>query len=182
MISTGSTVEEPNRPVVPLFAMMDTSKTETRYRHIQGVASGLEILCALNELSGGAGSITEISRRTSLHRTTTKRILETLRACGFVRQTPGSNRYCLSFRVRKLSGGFREEEWISQIAESLMRHLTREVLWPSDILTLNRDELVVRESTHPFSPLSFHRSMIAEYLPLLDTAAGRACLAFCPER
>ena len=150
------------------------------YRRIQGLARGLEVMCALNELPGGEGSIVELGRRTALHRTTVKRVLETLRTCGFVRQTPGSNRYCLTFRVRKLSAGFRDEEWVSQIAAPLMRELTAEVLWPSDILTLEGDELVVRESTHPFSPLSFHHGMIGEHVPLLETAAGRAFLAFCP--
>jgi IclR family mhp operon transcriptional activator len=150
------------------------------YRRIQGLSRGLEILCALNELPGATGSIVELSRRTSLHRTTVKRLLETLRDCGFVRQTPGSNSYCVTFRVRKLSLGFRDEDLVSQIAAPFMQELTREVLWPSDIMTLDGDELVIRESTHHFSPLSFHRGMIGEHVPLLDTAAGRAYLAFCP--
>jgi IclR family mhp operon transcriptional activator len=152
------------------------------YRRVQGLTRGLEVLCALNELPGATGSIVELSRRTSLHRTTVKRLLETLRDCGFVRQTPGSNSYCVTFRVRKLSVGFRDENLVSQIAAPFMQELTREVLWPSDIMTLDGDELVIRESTHSFSPLSFHRGMIGEHVPLLDTAAGRAYLAFCPER
>lgn len=151
------------------------------YRRIQGLSRGLEILCALNELPGASGSILELSRRTALHRTTVKRLLETLRDCGFVRRTPGSNSYCVTFRVRKLSLGFRDENLVSQIAAPFMQELTREVLWPSDIMTLEGDELLIRESTHPFSPLSFHRGMIGERVPLLDTAAGRAYLAFCPD-
>jgi IclR family mhp operon transcriptional activator len=153
-----------------------------RYRHIQALARGLEVLSALNEMQGGTGSIVELSRRTNLHRTTIKRILETLRACGFVRQSAGSNRYNLTFRVRKLSSGFRDEDWISQTAAPFMLELTQRVLWPSDILTLDGDELIIRESTHSYSRLSFHHGMVGERLPLLDTAAGRAYLAFCPPR
>jgi IclR family mhp operon transcriptional activator len=151
------------------------------YRRVQGLTRGLEVLCALNELPGATGSIIELSRRTALHRTTVKRMLETLRASGFVRQSPGSNGYCVTFRVRKLSIGFRDENWVSQIAGPFMQELTREVLWPSDIMTLEGDELVIRESTHSSSRLSFHHGMIGAHVPLLDTAAGRAYLAFCPE-
>ena len=164
------------------MASSESAEQKSKYYRIQGLTRGLAILCALNELPGGAGSILQIARLTSLHRTTAKRILETLRTCGFVRHVPGSNHYSLTFRVRKLSGGFHDEEWISEGAMPLMRELTSKVLWPSDIVTLEGDELIIRESTHPFSPLSFHRSMVGERLPLLETAAGRAYLAFCPER
>ena len=41
--------------------------------------------------------------------------------------------------------------------------------------------MVIRETTHRFSRLSFHRSMVGRRLPLLMTATGRAYFAFCPE-
>jgi IclR family mhp operon transcriptional activator len=40
--------------------------------------------------------------------------------------------------------------------------------------------MVIRETTHRFSRLSFHRSMVGRRLPLLMTATGRAYFAFCP--
>jgi IclR family mhp operon transcriptional activator len=48
----------------------------------------------------------------------------------------------------------------------------REVLWPTDISTLDVDAMVVRETTHRFSRLSFHRAMVGRRLPLLLTASG----------
>ncbi len=41
--------------------------------------------------------------------------------------------------------------------------------------------MVVRETTHRFSRLSFHRAMVGRRLPLLKTASGLTWLAFCPE-
>jgi IclR family mhp operon transcriptional activator len=78
-----------------------------------------------------------------------------------------------------LSAGFTDEAWISQIAAPLLRRLTEEVLWPSDLVTLEADELIVRESTHAFSRLSFHPGMLGQRLPFMLTAIGRAYLAFC---
>ncbi|CSP35643.1 hypothetical protein EKD62_17175 [Shigella sonnei] len=42
--------------------------------------------------------------------------------------------------------------------------------------------MVVRETTHRFSRLSFHRAMVGRRLPLLKTASGLTWLAFCPEQ
>ncbi|XNM66978.1 IclR family transcriptional regulator C-terminal domain-containing protein [Escherichia coli] len=60
--------------------------------------------------------------------------------------------------------------------------LLREVLWPTDITTLDVDAMVVRETTHRFSRLSFHRAMVGRRLPLLLTASGLTWLAFAPEQ
>jgi IclR family mhp operon transcriptional activator len=57
----------------------------------------------------------------------------------------------------------------------------REVLWPTDISTLDVDAMVVRETTHRFSRLSFHRAMVGRRLPLLLTASGLTWLAFAPD-
>ena len=43
------------------------------------------------------------------------------------------------------------------------------------------DCMLVRETTHRFSPLSFHRAMVGQTIPMLLTAAGRAYFAHCPE-
>ncbi len=40
--------------------------------------------------------------------------------------------------------------------------------------------MVIRHSTHAYSPMSFHAGSIGDHFPLLPTAAGRAYLAFCP--
>ena len=41
--------------------------------------------------------------------------------------------------------------------------------------------MIIRETTHHFSPLSFHRSMVGRRLPILLTAAGRAYFAMCSD-
>lgn len=150
------------------------------YRHCQSLLRGLDVLAALNRSSGAVASITELGRATGLHRTTVKRLLETLREAGYVECDPASNLYRLTFLVQRLSYGFRDNISITEIAWPLMRALSKAVVWPCSLLSLEGDEMVVRASTRSYSPLSFHPGMPGRRLPLLSTAAGRAYLAFAP--
>jgi IclR family mhp operon transcriptional activator len=159
---------------------MGTILAEANYRHVRGLVRGLAVLTILNRRVGSTATVAELLDDTKLHRTTVKRLLETLRQAGFVRYDQASNSYSLTFRVRQLSDGFHDEVWISEIGRPLIRELTNRILWPSDLMTLEEDELVVRESTHPFSPLSFSVGAWGQRVPLLPSAVGRAYIAFCP--
>ncbi|EMD1656468.1 DNA-binding transcriptional regulator [Pluralibacter gergoviae] len=150
------------------------------YKTVRGLTRGLALLNALNRLDGGAG-IAELSELTNLHRTTVRRLLETLQEEGYVRRSRSDDSYRLTLKVRELSEGFRDEQWISAIAAPLLGKLLQEVVWPTDLTTLDVDAMVVRETTHRFSRLSFHRSMVGRRLPLLQTASGLTWLAFCPD-
>jgi IclR family mhp operon transcriptional activator len=150
-----------------------------QYKEVRGLSRGLDVLRALNRLPGGIGATTELARACGLDRTTTKRLLETLRAQGFVRQGEREGQYYLTFEVRRLSEGFEDEAWIAQVATPAMQASVRNLVWPCDLATAEAGFMVVRESTHRWSALSQHRAMIGERLPLLVTAAGRAYLAAC---
>ncbi|GAB2580719.1 DNA-binding transcriptional regulator [Nitrincola alkalisediminis] len=153
---------------------------ETEYKTVRGLTRGLLLLNTLNRLDGGA-SISELAKLTGIHRTTVRRLLETLQDEGYVRRSLSDDGYQLTIQVRELSEGFRDEQWISAIAAPLLADLLPQVIWPTDLCTLDGDAMVVRETTHRFSRLSFHRSMVGRRLPILYTAAGRTYLAFCPE-
>ena len=151
------------------------------YQTVQGLVRGLSVLVALNRTAAGAASVAELSVATKLHRTTVKRLLETLRASGFVRYLPEDNVYRMTFGVQLLSEGFRDEIWLCDVARPIVRGLTEQILWPCSVAMLEKDHMVVRESTHQLSPLSFHTGALGSNLPLLRTAAGRAYLAFCSD-
>ncbi|SQB78249.1 DNA-binding transcriptional activator MhpR [Escherichia coli] len=139
------------------------------------------LLNMLNKLDGGA-SVGLLAELSGLHRTTVRRLLETLLEEGYVRRSTSDDSFRLTIKVRQLSEGFRDEQWISALAAPLLGDLLREVVWPTDVSTLDVDAMVVRETTHRFSRLSFHRAMVGRRLPLLKTASGLTWLAFCPEQ
>ena len=153
--------------------------TGAAYRHVQGLSRGLAILHAINLSPGGWASIADLSAATGLHRTTVRRLLETLQAEGYVRRSASDDSYRLNQKIRQLSDGFTDDEWISEVANPVLGELLQKVVWPSDLCTLDGDCMLVRETTHRFSPLSFHRAMIRQRMPVLFTAAGRAYLACC---
>lgn len=158
-----------------------TTKDESPYKMVQGLSRGLSVLKALNQAEGGWATIRELSEATGLHRTTVRRLLETLQKEGILRRSTSDDSYRLTPDVRSLSDGFREEEWISEAASPVLGELLLKVVWPSDFATRDGLHMRVRETTHRFSPLSFHKVTVRRRLPLALTAAGRAYLAFCEE-
>lgn len=152
----------------------------TDYKTVRGLTRGLLLLNLLNKFDGGASTAT-LAEFSGLHRTTVRRLLETLQEEGYVRRSLSDDSFRLTMKVRQLSEGFRDEHWISALATPLLGELLREVIWPTDLTTLDVDAMVVRETTHRFSRLSFHRSMVGRRLPLLLTASGLTWLAFSPE-
>jgi IclR family mhp operon transcriptional activator len=160
---------------------MAKRSSSAEYSRVQGLERGIEVLRALNASTGGRNSVARLSTETGLHRTTVKRLLETLKHLGIVRYLDDSNEYCLALNVLQLSEGFRDVVWIAEIARPLMRALTRKVLWPSDLMILDTDELVVRETTHGITPWSFNSRVLGIRVPLLQSSGGRAYLAFCAD-
>ncbi len=160
---------------------MAKRSSSAEYSRVQGLERGIEVLRALNASTGGRNSVARLSAETGLHRTTVKRLLETLKHLGIVRYLDDSNEYCLALDVLQLSEGFRDVVWIAEVARPLMRALTRKVLWPSDLMILDTDELVVRETTHGITPWSFNSRVLGIRVPLLQSSGGRAYLAFCAD-
>lgn len=151
----------------------------TAYREIRSLQRGIELLRCMNQAPGGISTTSELSRMSHIPRPSVKRILETLRLCGLVRPTDRDGQYALTFEVRSLSEGFIEDEWITRVAAPLLRAYVKALMWPCDLATMGTSFMVIRESTHRFSMLSQHHSMIGTKLPIFDTAVGRAYLAAC---
>ncbi len=156
--------------------------SSTPYKRSQSLARGLAILQVLSTTPSGSAQISELSQRTGIHRTTVKRLLHTLIAEGYVKQSRSDTSYRLSHLVRQLSDGVKDDDWVTEIATPAIGDLLQHTLWPSDLCTLDGAAVVIRETTHRFSSLSFHRGMVRRRLPLLTTAAGRAYFCFCPKQ
>lgn len=151
------------------------------YANVRGLTRGLQVLRALNAMENGRATSQQLSEITGLHRTTVRRLLETLVEEGFVRRSDSDDSFRLTLNVRALSEGFTDDEHIATIAPPIMAKLLQRVVWPSDLTTPDGDAMIVRETTHRFSPLSFHRAMVGRRLPMLLTAAGRVYFSTCPE-
>ncbi|WER46288.1 DNA-binding transcriptional regulator [Cupriavidus sp. WKF15] len=152
-----------------------------KYANVRGLSRGLQVLRALNAMENGRATSQQLSEATGLHRTTVRRLLETLVEEGFVRRSTSDDSFRLTLEVRALSEGFTDDERIATVAPPIMGRLMQRVVWPSDLTTPDGDAMIIRETTHRFSPLSFHRSMVGRRLPMLLTAAGRVYFSMCPD-
>ena len=150
-----------------------------RYRHVRALARGLQVLMELSRM--GRARPGEIAAETGIDRTTAYRLLETLEREGFVVRT-SDDYYGLTLAVRQLSEGFTELDHVTRIVSPELGKLLAKVLWPTDFATFEQGAMIIRETTHRFSPYSVHRSMIGKSRPTLRTAMGRAVLAAASEK
>jgi IclR family transcriptional regulator, mhp operon transcriptional activator len=157
------------------------SGDRSQYKEVRGLSRGLSLLRALNGMAGGSGAVVELARATGIHRTTVKRLLETLRTEGFVDQKDEGALYTLTFEVRRLSEGYVASDWIDRVAAPAMWAHLRSLSWPSDLATPDGGFMIVRESTHRQSLLSQHRATIGYRIPMLVSSLGRAWLSYCTD-
>lgn len=166
-----------------LLRMANVSETPeaSAYREVRGLTRGLALLRALNTCPGGMGGVAELARATGIHRTTVKRLLETLKGEGLVHQKDDGSVYALGFEVRRLAEGYVGTGWVDSVAAPAMRAHLRALSWPSDLATPDGAFMIVRESTHRASLLSRHRATIGIRIPMLVSSLGRAWLSWCAE-
>lgn len=146
---------------------------------IRAVCRALDLLRTLN--TEQKASLHDLHLRTGLPKSTLSRLLQTLQHEGYVRAEGAAGSYRVTAKVKELSTGYTEKSLVVDVGSPLALRVTRAIRWPLAIGTLDGDAVVVRYSTMPYSPLAVHATTLGQRLGLLDTAMGRAYLAFCPE-
>jgi IclR family mhp operon transcriptional activator len=145
------------------------------YREVRALSRGVALIGALNR--SGPARPAELAAAVGIDRTTTYRLLATLERLGLIAQRPSDGAFFLTASVRGLSDGFVERDALTQCVALQMGALFQQVVWPSDFATFEQGSMLIRESTHRFSPYSVHRATIGRKRGLLTTALGRAFLA-----
>ena len=148
---------------------------EQRYPQVRALDRGLRLLVALNE--AGRSDPATLAKIADIDRTTAYRLLETLEGLGYVSRSQSDGKYVLLPAVRNLSEGHTRSDKASRIVAEELFELLPHVLWPTDFATFERGWMVIRETTHRFSPYSVHRAMVGRRRPLIESALGRAMLA-----
>jgi IclR family mhp operon transcriptional activator len=146
-------------------------------RPIRALNRGLEVLAELNRLDRAA--INTLAAAVRLPRTTTYRILETLRLAGYVVRDPHDDCYRPTIMVRALSDGFDDQAMVAHIAKPHLAALGAQIVWPVAIATPSGATMMIRETTDRDSPLALEQYSAGVRVPMLSSAAGRAYLAFC---
>jgi IclR family mhp operon transcriptional activator len=156
---------------------MDFQLDSVSTRPIRALNRGLEVLAALNNTERAA--INTLSAAVRLPRTTTFRILETLRAAGYVERDE-YDYYRPTIKVRTLSDGFDDEALVGHIAKPLLRSLAARLSWPVAVATPAGATMLIRETAQGQTSIPLEPHSTGVRIPLLVSAAGRAYLAHCP--
>src|ERR1700676_1627974 len=146
-------------------------------RPIRALNRGLDVLTALNRLERAA--INTLANAVRLPRTTTYRILETLRLAGYVERDPHDDCYRPTILVRSLSDGFDDQAMVAYVAKPHLAALGEQIVWPVAVATPSGAAMVIRETTDRQSPLALEQYGAGISVPMLTSAAGRAYLAYC---
>jgi IclR family mhp operon transcriptional activator len=155
------------------------AKSRARSAEFRAVARTVGVIRALNEL--GVSRVTDLARATRIPRPSLYRIIETLCALGYMQRREGQELYELTVLVRTLSEGFNDEPWVCNAAQPVMEALQREIVWPTDISTFFGNAMYLRGTTRRHSPLTIDTATAGLRLPMLQSASGRAYLAFCSD-
>jgi IclR family mhp operon transcriptional activator len=146
---------------------------------IRSISRCILVLRTINERS--PISMTELARSTRLPYGTTCRIIESLMHEGLIEREDSRPRYRPTALVHSLSQGFQNHDAVVAAAREHIVELTRAQLWPVAITTRVGQNMVVRDSTHALTSMTFHLYHPGYSAPILGTAPGRCYLAFAPE-
>lgn len=146
---------------------------------IKSVSKSISVLQAINR--HGSMSITNIARHGKLPYPTAFRIVQTLIHEGLIEQEPLRKHYRPTALVHSLAQGYRVETGMVDAAHQHMSDLTRRIGWPVFITARVGTQMVVRDSTHAETSLTFELCRPGHTVPLATSATGHAMLSTTPE-
>jgi len=148
-----------------------------RTPEIRALHRGLEILELVN-LHNNA-RLRDFVELTGLPKTTVYRILDNLCAAGYLTRVGRGDRYRLTVQVRRLSDGYQDSGWISDVARPLLQKLCNEISYPVAIATPYGTAMMLRDNTDSQSALVTNVYTRGTLLPMFTSATGKVYLAFC---
>jgi IclR family mhp operon transcriptional activator len=144
---------------------------------IRAVSRAFAILQLLNRK--GDATMTEIKDAIGLPYPTVYRMMMTLAHDGFIESDP-QKRYRPTELVWSLVAGFQSNDQLVSIAKPMMSEFTAEHLWPVAISVRVGSQMMVKHTTSTMTTQTFTNYYPGYTLPLLECAAGKAYIAFCP--
>lgn len=160
------------------LALMQGGYTLERGVPIRAISRAISVLQAVNRV--GPLTMMEIARAAEVPYPTAFRLVQTLIYEGLIELDPILKQYKPTALVQTLSYGFQDEEMLVKVARPHIISLTRRIGWPVSISSRVGHNMILRDSTHANTSLTFERHYPGFTFPILDSAAGRLCLAFTP--
>lgn len=146
-------------------------------KQIRSLSRAINVIEALSG-SESALSLHQLHHLTQLDRATILRILTTLIDAGWVYRSLGDHCYRLTFQIHELGTHIRPQNDMAQLAAPILKDLQQEIFWPSDLAIYNGRSMEIIETTRRNSPLFLHHGFVGYTPYMLQSAVGRAYLAW----
>lgn len=146
---------------------------------IRSISRSIAALKAINR--HGSLSMMEISKASAVPYPTACRIVQTLLYEGLIEQEPARKRYRATAMVQTLAHGFQQDDRLVRAARPHIVAMTQAVGWPISIATRVGRNMMLRDSTHANTSLTFEQYYPGFTLPILDSASGKLSMAFAPD-
>lgn len=146
---------------------------------IRSISRCILVLQAINRR--GSLSMMEIAQSSGVPYPTACRIVQTLLYEGLIEKEPARKRYRPTALVQSLSHGFQEHDLLVKTARDHIVGLTRKLTWPVSLATRVGSVMVIRDSTHALTSLTFNNYFPGYTLPILECASGQVYLAYTDE-
>lgn len=143
---------------------------------IRSISRSIAALKAINR--HGSLSMMEISKASEVPYPTACRIVQTLVYEGLIEQEPARKRYRPTAMVQTLAHGFQHDDRLVKTARPHIVALTKRVGWPVSIAIRVGRNMMLRDSTHANTSLTFEQYYPGFTLPILDSASGKLSLTF----
>lgn len=146
---------------------------------IRSISRALNILKIINR--AGSICLMDIAKQSGLPYPSVCRIVQTLVHEQMVERGSSGKYYRPAPSVQSLSYGYQDDEELVKTARPHIEDLTREIGWPVSIVTRVGNQMILRDSTHSMTSLTFARYYPGYSLPIAYCADGKAFLAAMPE-
>ena len=146
---------------------------------IRAVSRAIAVLTAINR--GRSVTMMDISKSTELPYPTAYRIVQTLLHEGLIESEPARKRYRVTSLVQTLSMGFQQEDKLVDAAREHLEELCHTIGWPLSLATRVGTRMIVRDTTHKLTSLTFSNYFPGFTLPIAECATGKCYLAFCED-
>jgi IclR family mhp operon transcriptional activator len=149
--------------------------TDTSRYQVRALDRALGIVRILNQHNGLNAS--ELSRLVKLPRPTVLRLLQTMAESGYVMRSQSDGCFRVSRKIRELSSGFREQDWLGSVARPFLNDLSSRIVWPLAVIRFDGGRVVIEALTDHGSPMLIRRESSGTELPLLTSASGYLMLS-----
>lgn len=150
--------------------------TKPKEQSIRSISRALHVLQAINR--HGALTMTQISKIVNLPYPTACRVVNTLVGEGVIERETSRKYYRATALAQSLSCGYQAQARLVAIARPHILNLTKETGWPVSIASRVGPVMVIQDSTHGMTAMTFSDYHPGYSLPIASSASGMAYLAY----